>query len=206
MVFTMKCPACGLMQMAGPTCKSCSRPLGGAAPGPSAPQILPTEIPATTRKTRGKKFFVILGAGVLVLLAWGGIGFVGLKLWGYGSQLDAGSKSYVDEAVPRIVSSWDRKELMDRASPELIALAPSEKVEKFFKAFAARLGSLKTYDGSRGGTHVLVTPQTGKVTTASYIVDATFEKAKASIQVKLILHDGKWQILGFHVNSDALIP
>lgn len=39
MVFTMKCPACGLMQMAGPTCKSCGRPLGGSAPRPSPLQL-----------------------------------------------------------------------------------------------------------------------------------------------------------------------
>ena len=35
MVLSMKCPGCGLMQMARPTCKSCGSPLGGPAPRPS---------------------------------------------------------------------------------------------------------------------------------------------------------------------------
>jgi phosphoglycerol transferase MdoB-like AlkP superfamily enzyme len=35
MAAGMKCPACGLMQMARPTCKSCGSPLGGPAERPS---------------------------------------------------------------------------------------------------------------------------------------------------------------------------
>ncbi len=210
MVFTMKCPACGLMQMAGPTCKSCGRPLGGPAPRPGPPQIQPrTEVAATSGQgptKKSKKFLVVLGAGLLVLVAWGIIGFGVLKLWSYGSQLGAGSKAYVDEVVPQIVSSWNSRELMDRASPELIATASPEKIDKVFRAFSDRLGPLKTYEGSRGQARVSVTPQTGKVSVASYVAEATFEKAKASIHVNLIMQDGKWQIMGFHVNSDALIP
>lgn len=62
MVFTMKCPACGLMQMAGPTCKSCGRPLGGPAPRSSPPQHLTIESP--------EKQYEKIG-GWLILLAIG---------------------------------------------------------------------------------------------------------------------------------------
>lgn len=205
MVFSMKCPACGLMQMSGPTCKSCGRPLGGPAPRPSPPQHVAMEIPAKVRQMPSRKFLLILGAVLLVLLGWGTVGFGILKLWNYGSHLDAGSKSYVDDAIPKIVSSWKLKELLDRAGPELVAAAPSEKVEKLFQVFSARLGPLRSYEGSRGQARVFVSPRTGKVTTASYVAEAIFEKAKGSIQVELILRNGKWEILGFHVNSEALI-
>ncbi|MGH7376960.1 MAG: hypothetical protein ACREKK_06035, partial [Candidatus Methylomirabilales bacterium] len=159
-----------------------------------------------TGKTHRRKFLAILGVASLVLVGWGIVGFGLHRLWNYGSQLDTGSKSYVDEVVPRIVSSWNSQELMQRASPQLISAAPPEKVKKVFQAFSDRFGSLKSYDGSRGEARVFVSPQTGKVTTASYVVDATFERAKASIHVNLIVRDGRWEIVGFHVNSEALIP
>lgn len=199
------------MQIPGPTCKSCGGSLGGPAPRPRPLQHQEPEaqIPTTGHQgpaKRFKKVFGILAAALLVLGAWGAIGFGLVKFWSHGSQLEAGSKAYVDEVVPKIVSSWNSKDLTERASPELIATAPPEKIEKVFRAFSDRLGRLRSYEGSRGQAHVWVTTHTGKVTTASYVAEATFEKAKASVQVNLVMHDGTWKIAGFFVNSDALIP
>ncbi len=59
MSFGMTCPKCGLMQLAGPRCKSCGAPLGDPArehaPAPSSPVIPPPpESPATqTRPASG---------------------------------------------------------------------------------------------------------------------------------------------------------
>jgi hypothetical protein len=42
----MKCPACGLMQIPGPACKSCGSPLGGSAvPLPGLPQKVKVSTP-----------------------------------------------------------------------------------------------------------------------------------------------------------------
>lgn len=199
------------MQIGGPTCKSCGGPLGGSAPRPSPVQppqpemdLAPTGGEAPTKRL--KKIFVVLGVGLLALVAWGLIEFGGLKLWRYGSQLAAGSQAYVDEVIPEIVSSWDAKALMERAGPELISTASPEKLEKIFQAFSDRLGPLERYEGSRGQAHVSVTPQTGKVTVASYVAEATFQKGKALIEVNLVMRDRGWQIVGFFIRSDVLVP
>lgn len=60
MAVGMRCPACGLMQMSGPTCKSCGRPLGGPAPRPSPPQHLTIASPVQQYEKIG---------GWLILLA-----------------------------------------------------------------------------------------------------------------------------------------
>ena len=62
MPTSMKCPACGLMQMPGPACKSCGTPAGVAAPRPSAPQNFKREVPETRHEKIG---------GWLILLAIG---------------------------------------------------------------------------------------------------------------------------------------
>jgi hypothetical protein len=153
-----------------------------------------------------KKIFAVLGVGFLALAAWGLIGFGGLKLWRYGSQLAAESQAYVDDVIPKIVSSWDANALMERAAPELTSTASPEKFEKIFRVLSDRLGPLERYEGSRGRAHVSVTPQTGRVTVASYVAEATFQKGKASIELNLVMRDQGWQIVGFFVRSDALLP
>ena len=65
MVFSMKCPACGLMQMSGPTCKSCSRPLGGPAPRPSPPQYLTIAGPVQQHEKIGG-WLILLAIGLIL--------------------------------------------------------------------------------------------------------------------------------------------
>ncbi|MBI3002222.1 MAG: hypothetical protein HYY54_01065 [candidate division NC10 bacterium] len=211
MTIAVKCPSCGLMQMAGPLCKGCGAALGGPAgpvplPVPSAP-ISPPPAPAAAGRLAGrsKTFLGILVAVVLVLAGWGLIGFGVFTFWDFRSDLDSGSKAYVDEAVQKITSSWNARELLDRATPELLQAAPPERVERFFHVFSHRLGPLRTYHGSRGTTQFFVSPQTGRIAAATYEAQATFENAEAVIQVRLLQRDGHWRIASFHVNSDALL-
>jgi hypothetical protein len=42
--------------------------------------------------------------------------------------------------------------------------------------------------------------------TADYDIKATFAKGDANIHVVLIKHGDNWQIMGFRVNSPALLP
>jgi len=151
-----------------------------------------------------KRILVVLGGIFAFILLVGIIGFLVLNF--FGRRLDKESKAYVDEVIPIIATSWNSKDLLDRASPELIQVAPTEKIESLFHAFSEKLGPLREYKGSRGDAKLGFTPQMGKITTADYVAEAIFEKAPAKINVRTILHNGTWQILQFYVNSEALLP
>ena len=151
-----------------------------------------------------KKFFTILGGIFAVLIFVAVVGFFILNHFGTG--LDEESKSYVDSNLPQIITNWNVDELINRASPELMKVAPKEKIKELFNAFSERLGPLKEYRGSNGQANMSVTTQEGKVITAAYVAEAIFEKAPATIQFRIIKHENNWQVLEFRVNSDALIP
>lgn len=151
-----------------------------------------------------KKFLTILGGIFVVLIVVVVVGFFVLNYFGTG--LDEESKLYVDSNLPQIINDWGVEELISRASPELMKVAPKEKIENLFNAFSERLGPLKEYKGSNGQVNISVTTQKGKVITGAYVAEAIFEKAPATIQFRIIKHDNQWQILEFRVNSEALLP
>ncbi|MBT8763565.1 hypothetical protein KFV02_06420 [Desulfohalobiaceae bacterium Ax17] len=151
-----------------------------------------------------KKILTVLGGIFVVLVIVSIIGFLILNY--FGNNLDTESMAYVDENIPKIISAWDSNELINQASPELLQVMSKEKIEYFFKFFSDRLGSLKEYKGSKGKANIFITTGEGKVITAAYLAEALFEKAPSTIQIRIIKHDDKWQILEFRVNSDALIP
>jgi hypothetical protein len=143
-----------------------------------------------------KKFFIILGAIFLALIALAAIG-IGISLFN-GAALDKESKAYVDAAVPAIVTSWSPQELLNRASPELTETTRPEDIERFFQSLRS-LGKLRQYKGSQGES--VTSRILGKGTTISgnYLATAEFEAGSAKIYLKLIKHGNHWQIGGFHV-------
>lgn len=149
-----------------------------------------------------KKMFTVLGGIFAVLLVGAVVGFFILNY--FGTALDEESKSYVDANLPKILKNWDVGEFTKRASPELMVVAPKEKIEQLFHVFSEKLGSLKEYKGSNGQSNMSITTQEGKVITGAYIAEAIFEKAPATIQFRIIKHGDNWQVLEFRVNSDAL--
>lgn len=151
-----------------------------------------------------KKIFIILGVIFVFLIIAGAIGF--FVLGTAGSKLDKKSQAYIDEIVPLIVTSWDSRELIKRASPELLKVAPPEKMQPFFNTFAERLGPMIAYKGSKGESGIFYMAPYGKVITGTYVSEAIFEKAPATIHIKMILRNNQWQITEFRVNSDDLIP
>lgn len=131
-------------------------------------------------------------------------------LFGYaaytGTRLDASSKKYVDSAVPAIVGHWSESELMARAAPELMQRSTPAQLNKLF-GWLNRLGPMQKYCGSKGDSNVFFSPEHGKVISARYTVCAQFQNGNATIFVTLIRNKSKaWQIAGFRVNSDALVP
>ncbi len=150
-----------------------------------------------------KKLLVAVGVVLLCVIVTGVAGF---SIISYRCvKLDKSSKAYIDEVIPRIISSWNSQELISRASPEFLNDVPKEKLDNLFKWFSARLGTLKIYAGSKGSSFIKISPS-GKIEIASYVAQSVFEKGEAQIKIDVIQHNNKWQMLGFYVNSPALFP
>jgi hypothetical protein len=151
-----------------------------------------------------KKILVVLGIVFLVILALAAV----VMGWGYsvvwGSEGEA--KSYVDRTVPRIVSAWDAKTLVTESAPELLTVAPPEKLQTLFAAFATRLGPLKQYNGATRERYFVNLNPWNRFVTFSYVIDASFENGSAKIRLGIIRRGGEWKITDFFVVSDALIP
>jgi hypothetical protein len=150
-----------------------------------------------------KKFLLVLGSIflVIILLVLGGIAFVAIR----GSGLDKESKAYADAAIPPIVSTWSEKALLDRASPEFKQAVTVDELDRLFRWFSS-LGRLQNCAPAEGHALMSSTTQTGNRITADYDSKGKFDKGEANIHLTLIKHGDAWQILGFKVNSQALMP
>ena len=151
-----------------------------------------------------KKVLIVLGAVLLVLVLLAAI-LIGLGSYTLRTS-EGEAKSYVDRTVQSIVTDWNLKTLVAEAAPELMRVAPPEKLQPIFKAFSTRLGPLKQYNGAIRQRYYVNLMPWNRFVTFSYIVDATFEKSPAKIRVGIIRRDGQWKLTDFFVVSDALIP
>jgi len=113
---------------------------------------------------------------------------------------------YIQDAVPKIVTNWNSQELMDRATPELLAaVKKNDELDRLFIMFK-RLGSLKHLDQPEGTVVSSTYTGTGTVTFGNYKTHAEFEKGEARIEIQLRLVGDTWKINGFRIFSDALLP
>lgn len=149
-----------------------------------------------------QRFLIVLGGLFLaaVVLGVAVIGVFAVK----GSALDKESKAYVDSAVPVIVSGWDEKELLNRASPEFTQATDKKDLDKLY-GFFHKLGGLREYQGSEGQSSIFFTPENGRSITAVYTAKATFDAGPAVFKIMLIKHGDQWQIAGFRINSGVFL-
>ena len=150
-----------------------------------------------------KKFLIVLGSLflIIIVLAVIGIGFVAIR----GSTLDKESKAYAETATSDIITNWNEKELLDRASPEFKRAVTQQDLDQLFR-WVSSLGRLQKHDALQGQALMSHTTQAGNVVAAQYTTKATFEKGEATVTLGLIKHGDQWQILRFNVNSPQLIP
>jgi hypothetical protein len=146
-----------------------------------------------------KKFLLVVLLIVLVVAA--GIAYVAVR----GTALDKEAQTYADTAIPAIVTTWNEKELLERASPEFKKAASQQQLDQMFHWFGS-LGRFQKIEPAQGHALMSATTQSGKQVTAQYTAKATFEKGEAVIRLGLIKHGDQWQILGFRVDSPALVP
>jgi hypothetical protein len=145
-----------------------------------------------------KKSFLVLGSITLflIILVVGYICYAAIT----GHQLDVSSKAYVDANVPVFSSSWSGDELLKRASTELQESLAGQEGNQFFSK-VNKLGPFESYDGCEGQAYINYSPKYGKVVTALYTAQATFQNARAKIQMELVWRNGRWQIVIITVNS-----
>ncbi len=118
-----------------------------------------------------------------------------------GRRLDRESKRYADAAIIAIASHWNEKDLIDRASPQLLATMKDPAAVQSMMAFFGSFGALKKYEGSKGEARIDFHRPHGYIITALYVARADFSAGPAQITISLIRIDGVWKILGFYVTK-----
>jgi hypothetical protein len=150
------------------------------------------------KKTKKILLYSLLGIGAIFFT-------VALSVTIIGNTLDKESKTFVDFAIPAIVSDWNVTEIRKRASPEFNKSVDYEDMQQMFDVLRG-LGGLLEYAGSTGESRVIISFEDGIVITAVYDASADFESGSAEIQMSLIKHDGQWQILGFKIAPEDTEP
>jgi hypothetical protein len=150
-----------------------------------------------------RKVIYGLGIAMVVLIAVGITGLIWVST--AGKALDAESKAYVDDAVVSITTHWDKGELRKRAAPELMSKLKPGELDTLFDAFENGLGPLVEYRGAKCEAIVKASIGAGSSITANYLAQAHYKNGDAEIRVTLAKADDHWRILGFLVNSNALI-
>ncbi len=135
------------------------------------------------------------------MIVAGLIAFVAVR----GTRLDKESKAYADAAIRPIVTTWSEKALLDRASPELTQAVTIDDLDRLFR-WVSTLGAPQKIEPAEGHSLMSATTEYGKRIRVDYDIKATFAKGDANIHVALIKHGDNWQIMGFRVNSPALLP
>jgi hypothetical protein len=57
--------------------------------------------------------------------------------------MDKQSQAYIDEIVPKIVKNWNADELIKRESPELLKVAPENKIRFLFETCSKKAWPVK---------------------------------------------------------------
>jgi hypothetical protein len=112
---------------------------------------------------------------------------------------DADAKAFADAAVVAICTNWDRDELLNRASPELVGAIQVNGPDLFFGKLTA-VGRLTKYEGAVGRAERTVYNGNAKVT-AHYKAKGRFEKGPAAVDISLVrFNENSWQISAFTVD------
>lgn len=142
---------------------------------------------------------VVIGLSIVFLVVLGG----GIAFYYYashsGGNMDASGKAYVDQAVPAIVSTWSKDELVKRATPQLQEKI-GDKVDDLFSRLHTGLGSFQSYDGATGKTYSHFSLREMRMTArAAYDASVTFRNGKMDMTLIIVWDGSDWQIAGFEI-------
>lgn len=144
-----------------------------------------------------RKLLTFLGGITLFAIVAAVIGIVVMSR--STNTLTAEGKAYVEASVQQIAANWDKKELIDRASPELFQNGGPDQLTLMF-ATLSKLGPMKSLDSVDGTSLMTVNVGQEKRVSAQYVAKAHFDNGEATFRIGLIKKDGQWRIGGFHVD------
>jgi hypothetical protein len=151
-----------------------------------------------------KKLLIVLGgvfATIIIIIA-----ILAIVLIPHWLRLNKDAKTYLTNNVPIIVDNWNPQNLFDRATPELIAAAKSQEVDKLYEMFR-QLGSLIHLDTPElGNIGSQAFSKQGTYTYGNYTIHADFEKGPATISIQLLHMGTGWKINDFRINSVVFLP
>lgn len=133
--------------------------------------------------------------GVVLILIAAGVGF-----YFYSSQpgnsLNASGKTYVENNLPPILSTWSTRALRQRAAPRLRQAIDNrpKQLQKLFQRLSG-LGTFKNLEKVKGQA------RKGKRITAHYTATGRFQHGHAQISVHLVQVSGQWRILMLNMTS-----
>jgi hypothetical protein len=119
-------------------------------------------------------------------------------------QLDSESRAFADQFIPEVVIDWDTSAFERNMSPELASRFSHSDIEAAFDACRSKLGQFEFCGGSEGESH-RVWSNGRQTTTATYHTKLTYSSGPSAVDVTLIKHGDKWQVLGFNVRSVAIL-
>lgn len=138
----------------------------------------------------GAMFSLFIGVLALIFL----FSFLGI------SALRDESKVFVDQVTIEIVKGWNVDALYEHSHPQFKKQLGQPESMKLWEGIR-RLGKLEELKSS----DYLSFNYMFKVMTATYKIQARFEKGDAVITVKMVNEGDSWLITSFHVDSPGLI-
>lgn len=113
--------------------------------------------------------------------------------------LDAGSKAFVDHAVPAIASNWSPEQLLARVSPaERANLEPRDL--RALEDLPSMVGRFEKYLGATGGLNGRYLAWFVGTTSASYSARMVFVNGIVTFKVTVARLDGRWMIDEYHID------
>lgn len=147
-----------------------------------------------------RPIFQVLGTALaLVFVTIGSV--VAYAAW-KAPRLDAESKAYVRQVIVDVGGTWDKSELIRRASPRLLTVSSPEQIAALFQQLA-KFGRLLHYDGAHGQATLKLALIGDLGVTAHYDANATFMNGQAHFQLDLSKDHERWMIDGFHIQLPA---
>ena len=120
------------------------------------------------------------------------------------SEYDDRAKPYINRVIPEL-SKWEPATTKALLAEEVAATISDEKFAQAMNLFS-RLGSLQRINEPKFiDVHTGKQGDIGTQTIIEYDIDAEYAKGDATINLKLLLRDGLFEIYNFNVSSEALL-
>lgn len=120
------------------------------------------------------------------------------------SEYDAAAEPYIRDVIPKI-SQWDPAATKALMASEVAATISAEKFAQTMNLFS-RLGSLQSTEEPKFiDVHSGQQGALGEQTIVEYDVDAEYANGEATINLKLLFRDSRFEIYNFNVSSESLL-